>query len=289
MKKHLHTKDNPMKKKGFTMRKFRIECIRYPGSFLFPVYWTTITSLKTEQEIFRLPPTFFPLKINTESYIVQFRSGDYNMFRSFLNSFIISISAMLIAVVLAVPASYGLARYQFRGKKIFVLGFLVTQMLPVSVVLTPLFILFKNMRLINSPLSVILADATIGIPFSILILQNYFSAIPKDIEEAAYIDGCNRFLTFMLILIPVAIPGIIVCAVFSFLYAWGDLAFGMTFIQEQFKRPITSGIFNFIGRYGIQWSYLCAFAVVTIIPVAIIFILMQKYIISGITSGAVKD
>ena len=194
----------------------------------------------------------------------------------------------MIAVVLSVPASYGIAKYRFKGRKIALLSFLVTQMLPVSVLLTPMFIMFKNMHVYNSWVSAVLADATIGIPFSILILKNYFASIPKDMEEAAYLDGCNRFTAFIRILIPIAKPGVMVCAIFSFLYAWGDLAYGMTFILDQEKRPITAGIFNFMGQYGTKWSYLTAFAVVTMIPVALIFIFMQKYIVSGMTSGAVK-
>jgi len=255
---------------------------------LFPLFWVIITSLKTEKEIFQIPPTFFPHVLNTKSYAAQVETGDFNMFRSFGNSLLISIGSMVIAVVLAVPASYGIAKYHFKGKKIVLLGFLVTQMLPVSVLLTPMFIMFKNMHLYNTQYAAILADATIGIPFSVLILKNYFASIPKELEEAAYIDGCNRFTGFVRILIPIAKPGIVVCAIFSFLYAWGDLAYGMTFILDQQKRPITAGIFNFMGQYGTKWSYLTAFAVVTIIPVALIFIFMQKYIISGMTSGAVK-
>lgn len=255
---------------------------------LFPLYWIIVTSLKTEQEIFRIPPTLFPKVLNLDSYLAQLQSGDFNMFHSFANSFVIAISCMVISVLLAVPASYGIACYRFKGKKLIILGFLITQMLPVSVLLTPMFMIFKNMNLLNQPLAAILADATIGIPFSILILKNYFASIPRDLEEAAYIDGCNRFTAFLRILIPIARPGVIVCGIFSFLYAWGDLAYGMTFIQDQTKRPITAGIFNFMGQYGTKWSYLTAFAVVTIIPVAFIFIFMQKYIISGMTSGAVK-
>ncbi len=210
------------------------------------------------------------------------------MFHSFGNSLIISFGAMIISIILAVPASYGIAKYNFKGKKSIVLGFLVTQMLPVSVLLTPLFIIFKNMNLYNTFWSTIIADSTIGIPFSVLILKNYFASIPRELEEAAYIDGLNRFTAFIKVLIPIAKQGVVVCGVFSFLYAWGDLAYGMTFILDQQKRPITAGIFNFMGQYGTKWSYLSAFAVVTIIPVALIFIFMQKYIISGMTSGAVK-
>ena len=255
---------------------------------LFPLYWIIVTSLKTEKEIFQIPLTLWPKVINTKSYAAQVSSGDFNMFKSFANSFIISIGATAVAVVLAVPASYGIARYRFRGKKLVMLGFLVTQMLPVAVLLTPMFIMFKNMHLYNTVGAAILADATIGIPFSVLILKNYFASVPRELEEAAYIDGCNRFTAFVRVLIPIAKPGVMVCAIFSFLYAWGDLAYGMTFIIDQQKRPITAGIFNFMGQYGTKWSYLTAFAVVTIIPVALIFIFMQKYIISGMTSGAVK-
>ncbi len=255
---------------------------------LFPLFWIFVTSLKTEQEIFRIPPTFYPHKLNLGSYAAQIETGDFNMFRAFGNSFIISIGAMLIAVVLAVPASYAIAKYHFVGRNAMLLGFLVTQMLPVSVLLTPMFIMFKGMNVYNTWISAILADATLGIPFSVLILKNYFASIPKELEEAAYIDGCGRFKAFLKVLIPVAKPGIVVCAIFSFLYSWGDLAYGMTFILDQKKRPITAGIFNFMGQYGTTWSYLTAFAIVTIIPVALIFIFMQKYIIAGMTSGAVK-
>lgn len=255
---------------------------------LFPLFWTLNTSLKTEIEIFKNPPTWYPHELNTKSYAAQVETGDFNMFRSFANSFLIATGSMLIAVVLAIPASYGIARYRFKGRNVVFLGFLVTQMLPVSVLLTPMFIMFRNMHLYNTWGAAILADATIGIPFSVLILKNYFASIPKVLEEAAYIDGCTRWTAFLKVLIPIAKPGIIVCAVFSFLYAWGDLAYGMTFILDQERRPITAGIFNFMGQYGTKWSYLSAFAIVAIIPVVLIFIFMQKYIISGMTSGAVK-
>jgi len=257
-------------------------------AIFFPIYWMGITSLKFEREIFQSPPTFFPQAINLTSYTAQLESGDFNMFRAFGNSTLISFTCMAIALVLAVPASYGLARFRFKGKKLIVLSFLVTQMLPVSVVLTPLFIVFTKLDLINRYLAPIFADATIGIPFSILILNSYFASIPKELDDAARIDGCNRFAAFTKIFVPIAMPGVIVCGVFSFLYAWGDLAYGLTFIREQAMRPITAGIFNFLGQYGTKWSYLTAFGIVTIIPVTLIFIFMQKYIISGLVAGAVK-
>ena len=276
---------------GLSRRKdtlYSVLSIILLGILLFPLYWMLVTSLKTEREIFQIPPTFWPQALNTGTYAAQLDIGDFNMFRSFGNSLFISVGAMLISILLAVPASYGIAKYRFKGKRGFILGFLITQMLPVSVLLTPLFIMFKHLNIYNTAWSAMLADATIGIPFSVLILKNYFASIPKELEEAAYIDGCGRFSAFIRVLIPIAKTGVVVCGIFSFLYAWGDLAYGMTFIIDQQKRPITAGIFNFLGQYGTKWSYLSAFAIVTIIPVALIFIFMQKYIVSGMTSGAVK-
>jgi multiple sugar transport system permease protein len=257
-------------------------------AMMFPLYWMVVTSLKKEIEIFKVPPTLFPQVLNTDSYSAQIQHGDFNMFRSFRNSFLISIGAMLISLTLAIPASYGVGRFAFKGKRLFILSFLVTQMLPVSVLLTPMFITFRNLHVLNTPVSAILADATIGIPFSVLILMGYFASIPRELTDASRIDGCNQFRAFRSVFLPIASPGVVVCLVFSFLYGWGDLAFGMTFILDQTLRPITAGMFNFLGQYGTKWSYLTAFAVVTTIPVVLVFIFMQKYIISGLTAGAVK-
>jgi multiple sugar transport system permease protein len=195
---------------------------------------------------------------------------------------------MVISTVLSIPAAYGLARFQFRGKKVFIMLFLITQLLPAVFVLTPLFIIFKGIGILETYLSPIIADCTIGIPFSVLILRTYFLSIPRELDEAAKIDGCRPFSAFIKIMVPIAYPGVIVAAVFSFLFAWGDLVYGMTFISDQKLRPITAGIFNFMGQYGIAWNYLMAFGVVTILPVLLIFIFLQKYIVSGLTSGAVK-
>jgi len=279
--------DKPLRKKVdviYCIISVIILCI-----LMFPLYWTLNTSFKTEIEIFKNPPTWYPHEFVFKTYAAQVSTGDFNMFRSFMNSFIIAVGAMAISVVLSIPAAYSIARYRFKGRNAIFLGFLVTQMLPVSVLLTPMFVMFRNMHLYNTWGAAILADATIGIPFSVLILKNYFASIPKALEEAAYIDGCTRFSAFLKVLVPITKPGIMVCAIFSFLYAWGDLAYGMTFILDQEKRPITAGIFNFMGQYGTKWSYLSAFAIVAIIPVVLIFIFMQKYIISGMTSGAVKE
>ena len=231
-----------------------------------------------------MPPTLVPQELNTDSYSAQVQLGDFNMLRSFRNSFVISTSAMLISLVLAIPASYGVGRFSFKGKRLLILSFLVTQMLPVSVLLTPMFITFRNLHILNNPLSAILADATIGIPFSVLILMSYFASIPGELTDASRIDGCNRFPR-----LPVScscpspppgwsVPGLLLPLRMGGPRVRDDLP------PDQTLRPITAGMFNFLGQYGTKWSYLTAFAVVTTVPVVLIFIFMQKYIIRGLTA-----
>ncbi|KWX80227.1 ABC transporter permease [Paenibacillus riograndensis] len=255
--------------------------------FLFPLYWMIITSFKTELEIFQTPISFFPKSINFNAYFEQVRE-DYNIFRNFLNSIIISGAAMVIAVALSIPAAYALARFRFKGRKLVILSFLITQMLPTSLTLTPLFIIFKNMGLYNTYLAPAIADATIAIPFSVLILRTYFVTIPRELDEAAKVDGCNVFTAFVRIMIPIAISGVVVSIIFSTLFAWADLMYAFTFINEQKMWPVTSGVFNFMQRYGTQWNNVMAFGVVSVLPIILLFTFLQKYIISGLTNGAIK-
>lgn len=256
--------------------------------FLFPVYWILVSSLKSDAEIYRIPPTLFPKTINFTSYTDQF-FGDYSIFNGLKNSFIISFSSFMISMVLAIPASYGLGRYEMKGKKAFILSFLISQMLPVTLLLTPLFLIFKQIHLLNYSIAPILANCTVAIPFVVITLRPYFKSLPKSIEEAATIDGCSSFRTFFSVMLPIAQSGIITSGVFSFLFAWNDLVYSLTFLNRQNKRPLTAGIYNFISKYGIQWNYIMAFSTLIVIPVILIFIFLQKYIVAGLTSGAVKE
>ncbi len=196
---------------------------------------------------------------------------------------------MIISVCLSVPAAYGLARFKIRGKKVLIHSFLLTQLMPATLLLTPMFILFKKIGITNTFWAPIIATCTTAIPFSVMILRTYFLTLPKELEDSAKIDGCTLFQAFIRIILPIAYPGIIMVATFSFLFGWGDLIYSLTFISNQSMRPITAGIYNFIGRYGIQWNRIMAFGTVVIIPVVLIFIFLQKYILGGLTSGAVKQ
>lgn len=254
-------------------------------AFLFPVYWMITTAFKSQSEIFQTPPTFWPKDFQIESFISIFQD---NVGQYFLNSLIIAGAATIVVLLLAVPSAYGLARFNMKGKKSMILLFLVTQMLPATVVLTPLFLLFNQFSLLNTYWGPILSTATLGIPFSVLILRTFFIGIPKEIEEAAIIDGCGRVKAFIRVIIPISMPSIVVCGAVSFFFAWGDLIYSITFNRNQELWPLTAGINNAIGRYGIEWNDLMAFATISVIPVIIIFIILQKHLIKGLVSGSIK-
>lgn len=254
---------------------------------LFPIYWIVVSSFKTNAEIFASPPTFLPKNFTFSNYTEQF-VGKNSILIAFGNSCKIATSSMVLSCLLAVPAGYGLARFKMRGKKIFIISFLVTQMLPVTLILTPMFLVYKNLQLLDNSLAPILSDSTIAVPFVVLILRTYFLALPKELEDAAKIDGCTTFTSFTRIMLPLSYPGIIMTAAFSFLFAWGDLAYSLTFLSTPAKRTMTAGIYNFMGQYGIQWNKIMAYGVLLVLPVVLIFIFLQKYIIGGLTNGAVK-
>lgn len=256
--------------------------------FLFPLYWIVITSLKSEKEIFAIVPTLFPKEIQFNAYIDQVL-GEYNLVRGFFNSCILGFSTMIISVLLAIPAAWGLARYQVRGRKFLIQSFLLTQMLPATLMLTPMFIIYKKIGILDTYWAPIIACCTGSIPFIVMMLRTYFITIPKEVEEAALIDGCNTLKAFIRIILPMSKPGVIMACIFSFIGGWGELMYSLTFISDDSMRPMMSGIYNFMGRFGMQWNKIMAFGTVTILPIVLIFIFMQKYIVAGLTSGAVKD
>ena len=254
---------------------------------MFPLYWMVVTALKTQVEIFEIPTPLWPRNLDISSFASQLGNSSDTM-RGFRNSLIIAGGATLISVVLSIPAAYGLARFKFFARKPLILFFLITQMMPSTLVLTSLYLMFSDMNLVNTYWAPILADATLGIPFSIIILRTYFISIPKELDEAAKIDGCSSLKSFVRVMLPIASPGVTVSAVFSFVFAWGDLLYGLTFLTNPTMRPVTSSIYNYVQQYQTLWNSTMAFGIITILPIVLIFVFMQRYIVSGLTGGAVK-
>ncbi|MGL5259151.1 MAG: carbohydrate ABC transporter permease [Lachnospiraceae bacterium] len=252
--------------------------------FLFPLYWIVVNSFKIDGEIFASVPTLWPRQFTLKAYEEQLNGLSVTI----KNSSIIAIGSMIISLSLSVPAAYGLARYKIAGKKLFIMIFLVTQMLPASLVLTPLFLVFSKIGILNTYLAPILSTATISIPFIVLMLRPGFLGLPKELEDAAKIDGCSTIMTFIRIGIPISKPTVITAACLSFVYAWNDLVYSMTFNTREAMRPMTAAIYTFMNQYGTKWNSIMAYGVLLIIPSVFIFVTMQKHIVDGMTTGSVK-
>lgn len=253
---------------------------------LFPFYWMFVTSIKPSAEIITKPPLLIPRRPTLASYSIAFTEG--SMGRYLQNSLIIASSATMITTILGVLAAYGLARFRIKGVTFFISVFLISQLLPDVSLVLPLFITFNRLGLLNNYMSAILANVMLFLPFAILILRPYFLMFPKALEDAARIDGCTFLGAFRRVVLPLALPAIMVSAILTFLFAWGEFVFALTFLTKAKLRPITIGIYNAIGQYGIRYNDLMAYAVVAIVPVIIVFISLQKYIRSGLVIGGVK-
>jgi multiple sugar transport system permease protein len=255
--------------------------------FLFPFYWMLITSIKPPSETVTSPPIFIPRNPTLDAYYAVF--AKWSMAKYLLNSFIIAFPTMVITIALGVLAAYGLARFQIKGLRIFLLVLLGSMLLPDVSLVLPLFIIFSRIGLLDKFPGVILADVMLQLPFVILILRPYFSKIPKSLEEAARIDGCSFMGAMLRIVLPLALPGIITAAILTFLFTWGEFVFALTFLSRNELQPITVGIYNTIGQYGIRYNLLMASSMVAIVPVVLIFIFFQKYIRGGLIVGGLKD
>lgn len=255
---------------------------------IFPLYWVIVSSLKNTVELFRTPPTLFPLHIDWTPYITNFVQNQ-DMAHYMGNSLQIALGTMILSLVLATPIAYGLARLPIRGKNVFLLTLLVVQMFPSIMLALPLFVMFSRVGLINSLVAVVLAVTTRTLPFAALILRPFFLSLPRELEDAALIDGCSLWGAFYRIILPLMRPGLLTVAALTFLMGWSDFLFPLTLISDDTKRPLTLGLYKFISEYGSHWNDLMAVATVTALPIILVFMFAQKYITSGLTAGAVKE
>ncbi|MFJ5624236.1 carbohydrate ABC transporter permease [Peribacillus loiseleuriae] len=255
--------------------------------FLFPIYWMITTSIKPIQDVFATPPMIIPEKIQFDAYVKNLIE-DQSLLPYLKNSFIIATGTALFTLLIALPCAYALARFRLKGASILILVLLITQMIPGIMMAMPLFILFSKLGLLNSYLALIIGNTTSALPFAIVVMRPFFLSIPKGLEDAAVVDGCNRFTAFIRIILPLTKPTVLTVGTFSFLFAWGDLIFALTLATDEKIRPLTMGLTKFIGQYGTQWDNLMSVSTIAAAPIIIMFLLLQKYIVSGITAGSEK-
>jgi len=252
---------------------------------LFPFYWTFVTSVKPTAELYQAKVTYWPQSFTWASYAKLF--GEFHFIKPMINSFIVAFSTTIITLVVATLAAYAFSRFEFKGKRIFMVLFLTNNMFPTVLLLIPLYAIMRKMGLLYTPNSLILAYTTFTIPFSIWLLNGYLNDLPSSLEEAAMVDGANRRQAFIKIIMPILIPGMVATGVYVFMQAWNEYTFAVMFTNER-NRTIPVALKNLIGQLGVQWDLLTAGGIITIIPVCIMFFFAQKRLVEGLTAGAVK-
>jgi len=253
---------------------------------LFPFLVMILTSFKAESEIFVSPPTWFPQKPIFKNYVDIWKY--VKLARYFENSGIFALGTTVLTILIALPAAYATARIRFRGRMAFLFLILITQMFSPIVVIISLYKMMAFYHSLNTYRSIIVTYAAFNQAFSIWLLTGYFSTIPRDIEEAAMIDGCSRMAAIFRVLVPLAKPGIVATVIFVFIWAWNEFLIVLTFISTDRLWPLTLGIYGFVGRYKVLWHYLMAVSFLTTIPVVVLFLLIEKQLVSGLTAGAIK-
>jgi multiple sugar transport system permease protein len=258
---------------------------------LVPMAWMLSTSLKTEFASIQQPPRWIPKNITFEEYTTLLNPNDRlgSEFLHYLrNSIWVSTMTTILGLLVAVPAAYAFSRFNFPGKNALFFSVLVRNMFPVVVFLIPLFILIKNLGLIDSQWSLILTYLTFGLPLSIWLLKGFYDNIPPELERAARIDGATRFQAFRLIVMPLSAPGIIATAIYAFIQGWNEYVYARTFLNSEEKMTMPIGLQKFFTENSSNWPGLMAASFIMSVPVVIIFLVLQRYFVQALTEGAVK-
>jgi multiple sugar transport system permease protein len=252
---------------------------------LGPVYWMMATSLKTDNQIFSTPPVwvFHP---TFEHY--RHVLADLGMASALVHSATVGIATTVLAIILGVPAGYAIARFRFRGRRDVWFWFISNYMMIPVILIIPYFLIAKQLHAINSPLMLILAYQTFAIPLVVWLTADQFAAIPKALDEAAMLDGAGEFAIFLRIMVPLAIPGIAVAGILSLIFSWNELLYAtiLTPNDESRTAPVTA--LSFLGGYEIPWGDLMAAGTLIVLPVIVFAVLVSRYLVRGLTLGAVK-
>jgi ABC-type glycerol-3-phosphate transport system permease component len=253
---------------------------------LFPFYWMVNTSLKPQSEVFQSPPTFVSANWTLAGYVRVLATRAVG--RYFWNSAVISIGSTLLAMGLSALAAYGFSRFRLRWDRPLILLLLFTQMLPGTLLIIPYFQLMANLRLINTYLALVLAYTSFALPFSTWMLIGFFRSIPLELDEAAMVDGCGRIRAFWRVILPLSLPGLVAVGIFTFLLAWNAYVFALVLTTDPKMFPLSVGIANMMGEYQVVWNEMMAAAVLATLPVFLLYGFLERYLVQGITAGAVK-
>jgi|HigsolmetaAR203D_1030402.scaffolds.fasta_scaffold02758_5 multiple sugar transport system permease protein len=254
---------------------------------LFPFLWMVVTSIKPDDQIRTLNPTFLIKDVTLKHYDNVLNHSSFLIYMK--NSLIIASIATLLSLLISVFSGYALSRYtRFKGVQMFSVAMLLSQMIPGVLLLIPLYLIMKSLALINTHLSLVLAYTTFTIPLCIFMMKSFFDSVPYEMEESAEIDGSSRLGIIFRIVLPVSLPSLVTTALFAFLNAWNEYMFGFVFINDEKLRTLTPGVSLFKGLYQTDWGSLMAASVLSVLPVVVFFLFLQRFLVEGMTAGSVK-
>jgi multiple sugar transport system permease protein len=254
---------------------------------LLPFFWMLVSSFKSQRELFAYPPTFLPSVWKWENYKQVLSAGSISFFEMFLNSMKVTLPVVVLNITFSSLAAYAFARINFPFKKLIFMMFISSMMIPVAVVMIPRFLLFTNLKLVDTYLPLILPSA-FGTAFSIFLLRQFFMTIPKDLEEAAVIDGCGKFRIWATIIVPLSKPIIATLSVFLFQGTYNDFMGPLIYLNSDTKFTIQLGLASFRNSFATRYDLIMAGSMLALIPVLIIYIVCQKYIVKGIVMSGLK-
>lgn len=254
------------------------------GSF-FPIYWAINTSLKLESKNVTFPPQWFADPLTFEHYAYVFQSV---LPRNYLNSILLAAGTIALVLLVAIHAGYAAARFKFRGKNAILFVLLSTIMVPGIVTLIPQYFLAVQLGLHDTYLVLVLIFAAWQTPTATWILRGFFETIPPELEEAAMVDGCSRISAFYRVVVPLSQPGLVAASILVFVWVWNEFVIALNLTSSLSTRPLTVGLYFFVAESGIEWGRMAAAASLALIPVMILFAILQRRFIQGLTSGAVK-
>jgi multiple sugar transport system permease protein len=256
-----------------------------------PGFWIVLSSLRPTVEIMAKPPVWIPQDLSLDAYRSMFSGagqGGIPVWSYFRNSLIISITSTFIALGIGMAGGYAFARYKFRGKSAIFLGFMLTRAVPGIALSLPLFMIFARTGIIDTHFALILTYVALNVPFTIWLIDGFFRQVPKDLAEAAQIDGCTRWQAFWQVEFPLAGPGIASAGIFAFLISWNEYALASQITRSVNSKTLPVGLLDYTAEFTIDWRGMCALAVVMIIPALTLTFIIQRHLVSGLTFGAVK-
>ncbi len=253
---------------------------------LFPFFVMVSTMLKSGKDVYTVPPLWIPTRLMWSNFIDVWVQAD--LARYFLASLIVGLGATALNTLLSVPAAYAVARLRFPGRKFAMFLLLMIEMFSPVIVIISLFKVVASFHMLDTFGALIILDALFTVAFNTWMMNGYFKTIPKDIEEAALIDGCNRVQTMTQIMLPIAVPGLVTVMIYAFIFAWNEFLFALTMMSSKNKMPLTIALYNYVGQYNTQWQYLTMAAFLALLPVLVLFYVIEKRLVAGLAGGAVK-